>query len=34
MSLLLCRQESVTNPYYIEPMGIRIWSSQELSYVI
>lgn len=34
MSLLLCRQEPVKTPYYIEPLGIRIWSSQELSYVI
>lgn len=34
MSLMLCRQEPVNNPYYIEPLGIRIWSSQELCYVI
>lgn len=34
MSLLLCRQENVKRPYYVEPLGIRIYSSQELSYVI
>ncbi len=34
MSLLLCRQEHVTRPFYAEEMGIRIYSSQELSYVI
>lgn len=34
MSLWLCRQESVTHPYYIEALGIHIYSSQELSYVI
>lgn len=34
MSLLLCRQENVTRPYYAENLGIHIYSSQELSYVI
>ena len=34
MSLLLCRQENVKRPYYVETLGIRIYSSQELSYVI
>ena len=34
MSLWLCRQESVTHPYYIEALGLPIYSSQELSYVI
>lgn len=34
MSLLLCRQEPVKHPYYIEVLGIHIWSSQELCYVI
>lgn len=34
MSLILCRQETVTCPYYIEELGIHIYSSQELSYVI
>ena len=35
MSLIkLCRQEEVKNPLYIEALGIHIWSSQELCYVI
>ncbi len=34
MSLLLCRQEPVKNPFYIEVLDIRIYSSQELCYVI
>lgn len=34
MSLWLCRQESVTHPYYIEALELHIHSSQELSYVI
>lgn len=34
MSLLLCRQESVQHPYYVEFLGIHIYSSQELCYVI
>ena len=34
MSLYLCRQEHVTSPYYIEELGIHIYSSQELCYVI
>lgn len=34
MSLWLCRKETVTRPYLIEILGIRIYSSQELSYVI
>lgn len=34
MSLLLCRQEHVRHPYFIESLGIHIYSSQELSYVI
>ena len=34
MSLLLCRQEPVKHPYYIEVLGIHIYSSQELCYVI
>lgn len=34
MSLLLCRQEQVKHPYYIENLGIHIYSSQELCYVI
>ncbi len=34
MSLLLCRQENVRHPYYMENLGIHLYSSQELSYVI
>lgn len=34
MSLLLCRQEQVKHPLYIESLGIHIHSSQELCYVI
>lgn len=34
MSLLLCRQEKVTKPFFVEEMGIRLYSSQELCYVI
>ena len=34
MSLILCRQEPVKRPFYFEYLGIRIFSSQELSYVI
>ena len=34
MSLILCRQEPVTSPYYIEELGIHLYSSQELCYVI
>lgn len=34
MSLLLCRQEPVTTPFYIEELGIHLYSSQELCYVI
>ena len=34
MSLILCRQEPVTSPYYIEELGVHIYSSQELCYVI
>lgn len=34
MSLILCRQEPVEHPYYIDVLGIHIYSSQELCYVI
>ena len=30
MSLLLCRREPVKHPFYIEVLGIHIYSSQEL----
>ena len=34
MSLILCRQEPVKRPFYFEYLGVRIFSSQELCYVI
>lgn len=34
MSLLLCRQERVKHPFYIENLGLHIYSSQELCYMI
>ena len=34
MSLLLCRREIVKHPFFIEVLGIHIYSSQELCYVI
>ncbi len=34
MSLILCRQEPVKHPFYFESLGIRLYSSQELCYVI
>lgn len=34
MSLILCRQEPVKRPFYFENLGLRIFSSQELCYVI
>lgn len=34
MSLLLCRQEPVKHPYFVESLGIHLYSSQELCYVI
>lgn len=34
MSQILCRQEPVSHPFYFENLGVRIYSSQELCYVI
>ena len=34
MSLILCRQEPVRHPFYVERLGIHIASSQELCYVL
>lgn len=34
MSLRLCRTEQVKHPYYIKFLGVHLYSSQELSYVI
>lgn len=34
MSLILCRQEQVKHPFFIDKLGIHIYSSEELCYVI
>ncbi|WP_077610554.1 hypothetical protein [Clostridium sp. Marseille-P2415] len=34
MSLILCRPEPVHHPFYFEGLGVRLYSSQELCYVI
>ena len=34
MGLILCSQEPVKRPFYIENLGLHIYSSQELCYVI
>lgn len=34
MSVLLCREERVRHPYYIEYLGVRVYTSQELCYAI
>lgn len=34
MSLRLCRSEKVKNPYYVSFLGMHLYSSQELAYVI
>ena len=34
MSLRLCRAEKVKNPYYVSFLGVHLYSSQELAYVI
>ena len=34
MSLILCRQEPVTSPYFVEELGVHLYASQELNYVI
>lgn len=34
MSLILCRRECVERPFYVEALGVHIYSSQELCYVI
>lgn len=34
MSLRLCRTEKVNNPYYVSFLGVHLYSSQELAYVI
>lgn len=32
MSVILCRRERVSHPFFIESLGIRVGSSQELCY--
>ena len=34
MSVILCRQKRAGNPYYIEGLGIHIYSAQELCYAV
>ena len=34
MSLLLCRMEPVAHPFEVPELGVRLYSSQELCYVI
>lgn len=34
MSLILCRQEPAKHPYYFEALGVHLYSSQEICYVI
>lgn len=34
MSLILCRQEPVKHPFYFEGLGVHLYSSQEICYVI
>lgn len=34
MSVILCRKEQVSRPYYIETLGVHIYTSQELCYAV
>lgn len=34
MSQILCRQEPVSHPFYFDGLGVQLYSSQELCYVI
>ena len=34
MSLMFCRQEKAVHPYYVDVLGLNIYTSQELCYVI
>lgn len=33
-AVLICRDELVKNPYYIESMGIRLYSMEELAFFL
>ena len=32
-AVLICRDELVKSPYYIESMGIRLYSMEELAFI-
>lgn len=34
MSVIFCRKEQVSHPYFIENLGVHVYTSQELCYVI
>lgn len=34
MSVILCKREQVSHPYFLETLGIQVYTSQELCYVI
>ena len=34
MSVIFCRKEQVSHPYFIESLGVHVYTSQELCYVI
>ncbi len=34
MSVILCKKETVRHPYYVETLGVHIYSSQELCYAM
>ena len=34
MSVIFCRREQVSHPYFIESLGVHVYTSQELCYVI
>ena len=33
-AVLICKQEQVKTPYYIESMGVRLYSMEELAYFL
>ncbi len=34
MSVILCKEEQVKHPYYVETLGVHLYSSQELCYAL